>query len=390
MEKKIFNKRLFLSPPHMSGVELDYVGQVFESNWIAPLGPMMDAFEKEFASEIGVSNAAALSSGTAAIHLALRLLDIGPGDQVLCSTFTFCGSVNPVLYQGAEPIFLDSELHSWNMDPDLLRQELQTMAKSGKLPKAVIVVHLYGQSADMDPILEICSEYEIPVIEDAAEALGGYYKNKSTGSMGKFGVFSFNGNKIITTSGGGMLVSNDETLIKRCRFLSTQARDPAPYYEHTEIGYNYRMSNVLAAIGRGQLGILKERVRRKREIFSSYQRELRDVPGLLFMPEPEWSLSNRWLTCVIVDPEIFGLTPEGIRQKLEEYNIESRPLWKPMHMQPVYKNYKAAGGKISEYLFNHGLCLPSGTAMSDEEISFTCDIIRNIHRDAQRVQSKVS
>ena len=364
----------------MSGEELNLINEVFASNWIAPLGPMVDAFEKEFATEVGVDHAAALSSGTAAIHLALRLLDVGPGDKVVCSAFTFCGSVNPILYQSAEPVFVDSEPESWNMDPRLLEQEIRRMAEKGKLPKAVIPVHLYGQCADMDPIMNVCNEFEIPVIEDAAEALGAEHKGRSAGSMGKFGVFSFNGNKIITTSGGGMLVSNDEAMIKRCRFLATQARDPAPHYEHTQIGYNYRMSNVLAAIGRGQLRALKDRVQRKREIFAEYQRNLQGMPGITFMPEPEWSVSNRWLTCVLIDSDVFGATPEAIRAKLEEHKIESRPLWKPMHLQPVYREYRMVGGEVSEYLFKHGLCLPSGTAMQDEDISYICDIIKTIIR----------
>ena len=288
MEHRYKNKRLYLSPPHMSGKELPLINEVFKSNWIAPFGPMIDAFEKEFAEIIGSGYAAALSSGTAALHLALILLDIGQTDKVICSSFTFCGSVNPIIYQKAEPVFIDSESESWNMNPELIESEIRLMASSGKLPKAVIVAHLYGQSADMDLILQTCNEFNIPVIEDAAEALGARYKNRKAGSMGCYGIFSFNGNKIITTSGGGMLVSDDEESIVNARFLASQARDPYPHYEHTKIGYNYRMSNVLAAIGRGQLRILEQRIQKKKEIFGAYKKLLVEIPGIQFMPEPEW------------------------------------------------------------------------------------------------------
>lgn len=373
--------RLYLSPPHMSGEEMDYLRDAFESNWIAPLGPHVDGFEQEFAELHGLQGketAAAVVSGTAALHLILRILKVGPGERVFCSNFTFCASVNPVLYQGAEPVFIDSELQSWNIDPDILEQELKKAAECSQLPKAVIVVHLYGQSADMDPILEICNRYKIPVIEDAAEALGAKYKGKLVGTMGRASIFSFNGNKIITTSGGGMLLSRDRNLISKSRFLATQARDPAPHYEHSEIGYNYRMSNLLAAVGRGQLKMLASRIEKRRKIFGIYQDKLGDLPGIDFMPEPEWSRGNRWLTCITVDPDEFGADREDIRLALEKENIESRPLWKPMHMQPVFKDYQYAGGRVGKELFAKGLCLPSGTAMTDEDLERVCMVIRSV------------
>ena len=377
--QKYKNKRLYLSPPHMSGEELNLIKEVFESNWIAPLGPMVDAFEKEFAETVSSGHAAALSSGTAALHLALRLLDVNRGDKVICSSFTFCGSVYPIIYQGAEPIFIDSQPESWNMDPELLESEIRTMASKGKLPKAVIVVHIYGQSADMDPIMRTCNEFDIPVIEDAAESLGARYKGKKTGTMGRLGTFSFNGNKIITTSGGGMLVSDDGKSIDSARFLASQARDPAPHYEHSHVGYNYRLSNVLAAIGIGQLRVLEKRVKKKRWICDTYRKILNGIPGFRFMLEPEWSFSNHWLTCITIDPKQFGATREDVRLHLEKYNIESRPLWKPMHLQPVFKQYRVVGGKISEKLFEQGLCLPSGTAMTEDDIQFVCEKIKEAY-----------
>lgn len=376
MKSRYKNNRLYLSPPYMSGEERLLVDEVFDSNWIAPLGPMVNAFEKEFAEVVGTGYAAALSSGTASLHLALRLLNIDQGDKVICSSFTFIGSVNPIIYQGAEPVFIDCDSESWNMDPNLLDEEIRRMAANGSLPKAVIVVHLYGQSANMDPILQTCAEFNIPVIEDAAEALGARYKDKNVGSIGRLGIFSFNGNKIITTSSGGMLVADDEELIEQAIFLATQARDQAPHYEHTQIGYNYRMSNVLAAIGRAQLRILDQKVQKRREVFSSYERLLGKIPGIKFMPEPEWSYSNRWLTCITIDPDKFGATREDIRLLLEKYNIESRPLWKPMHMQPVFQQYRMVGGEVSENIFKHGLCLPSGTAMTENDVQFVSEVIK--------------
>lgn len=358
----------------MSGKELSLVRDVFKSNWISSAGPDIASFESEFAHYNGSSHALALSSGTAAIHLALRVLGVSRGDEVFCSSFTFCASASPIIYQGAKPVFIDSEQSSWNMDPSLLKKEIERRAKKNKLPKAVIVVHLYGQSADMGAIIEICGKYDIPVIEDAAEALGAKYKNRKTGTFGYCSIFSFNGNKIITTSGGGMLVSEDKNFIYKARFLSNQARDPASHYQHSQIGYNYRMSNILASVGRGQLKVIDKRVNKKRAIFEKYKKLLGDTPGINFMPEPEWSRSNRWLTCITIDSK-SGIKPEDIRLHLEKYNIESRPLWKPMHLQPVFKNYKTCGGKISENLFKTGLCLPSGTAMTEKDIEYICNRI---------------
>ncbi len=368
--------RLYLSPPHMTGREMKFIQQAFDSNWIAPLGPHVDAFEQEFAAKVGAKHALALSAGTAAIHLALIHLGVGPGDEVIVSTLTFAASANPVVYLGAKPVFIDSEPTSWNMDPDLLAETLARKARAGKLPKAVILVHLYGQTADIDPILDICNRYGVVLIEDAAEALGARYKERSPGIFGKAGIFSFNGNKIITTSGGGMLVSDDAELIAHARKLATQARDPAPHYQHSEIGYNYRMSNVLAGIGRGQLQALDDRVRRKREIFEAYQRALGDLPGVEFMPEARWGLHSRWLTTLTIDPEQFGATREDIRQALEAENIESRPLWKPMHQQPVFAECEMVGGIVADSLFEQGLCLPSGTEMSADDIQRVVAICR--------------
>lgn len=372
--------RLYLSPPHMSGREQQYVQQVFDSNWIAPLGPQVNAFEAEFAAAVGAPHALALSSGTAALHLALIHLGVSRGDEVLVSTLTFSASANPVVYLGARPVFIDSELTSWNLDPTLVAETIERKARQGKPPKAVIPVHLYGQSADLDPILEVCGRYDIPVIEDAAEALGATYQGRSPGTLGQAGIYSFNGNKIITTSGGGMLVSADGELIAHARKLAQQAREPAPHYEHSEIGHNYRLSNVLAGIGRGQLEILAERVRRKQEIFAAYHQLLGDLPGIAFMPEAPWGRSTRWLTVITVDPAQFGATREDIRLALEAENVESRPLWKPMHLQPVFQGCEVVGGCVAEALFRDGLCLPSGTAMSETDIERVAGVLRTIGR----------
>ena len=339
--------RIFLSPPHMGDLEQKYIGEAFASNWIAPLGPHVEAFQREFAATVGVSHALATISGTAALHLALQLVGVGNGDDVFVSTLTFAASVNPVRYLGATPVLVDSERDSWNMDPHLLAQELQERAKIGKLPKAVVVVHLYGQSADMDPILESCRKYEVPLIEDAAEALGATYKGRPVGTLGRAGVFSFNGNKIITTSGGGMLVSEDRRLVTHAFKLATQARDPAPYYEHSQVGYNYRMSNVLAGIGRGQLRVLSERVAARRRNFEFYAAALADVPGIEFMPEAPWGTHTRWLTTVVITPAEFGSDRDELRQRLDAANIEARPVWKPMHLQPVYRGCTALGGSVA-------------------------------------------
>lgn len=368
--------RIFLSPPHMGGDEIKKVLEAFESNYIAPLGPQVDAFEKEFCEKVGISNAVALNCGTSALHLALRYLGIGPGDEVIAPSLTFIGGVSPVLFQGATLRFIDSDRRSWNMDPDLLLAELVERDKKGKLPKAVICADIYGQCADYDRISGICSEYDIPVLIDAAEALGATYKNRSAGRAGKAVIYSFNGNKIITTSGGGMLASEDKALIENARFLSQQARDPAPHYEHTQVGYNYRLSNVLAAIGRGQLQVLDERVEKKRWIFDHYNMALGDVAGLEFMPEADYGRCSRWLTIVLITPEVFGADGEAVRMALEKENIESRPVWKPMHLQPVFKGVPMRGGSVCEDLFTRGLCLPSGTAMTEEDLERIVRIIK--------------
>jgi pyridoxal phosphate-dependent aminotransferase EpsN len=326
----------------------------------------------------GASYAAALSSGTAAIHLALLIIGVKPGDEVLCPTFTFAGSAFPVTYTGATPVFIDSEKESWNMDPDMLDSALTDRIKKGKEPKAVIVVHLYGQSANTDAIAAVCEKHGVVLIEDAAESLGSLYKTRHTGTIARFGILSFNGNKIITTSGGGMLLGCNKADIDKARFFATQARDPAPYYEHTNIGYNYRMSNIVAAIGRGQLTAIEERVQRKREIFEYYRTALGDIEGIGFMPAPDWGRSNRWLTCITLDHKKISVTPLEINRRMEEQNIECRPLWKPMHLQPVFKDCPAYTNGVSEDLFKTGLCLPSGTAMTGENLSRVVSCLRAI------------
>jgi pyridoxal phosphate-dependent aminotransferase EpsN len=362
----------------MSGHEQKYIQEAFAANWVAPLGPNVDAFEQEFCEVVGAQHAAALSSGTAALHLALLHLGIGPGDELLVSTLTFSASVNPILYQGGYPTFIDSEPESWNMNPALLAETVHQRARQGKLPKAVILVHLYGQSADIDPILAACQQHGIPLIEDAAEALGATYHGKTPGTMGTAGIFSFNGNKIITTSGGGMLVSDDEALITHARKLATQARDPAPHYQHSEIGYNYRMSNILAGIGRGQLPVLEERVQARRANFAFYREELSDLPGIAFMPEAPWGRHSRWLTVLTIDPMQFGADRETVRLALEAENIEARPVWKPMHLQPVFAGYTVVGGAVAEALFTDGLCLPSGSNLSPADRARVVEIIRTL------------
>lgn len=364
----------------MGGRELEFVKEAFESNYIAPLGPHVDAFEKEFSEIVGIPNTAAVSSGTAAMHLALRLLDVGPGDEVLAPSFTFIGGVSPVIFQGAKLSFIDSDSTTWNMDPDLLTEELSFRNKQGRLPKAVITADILGQSADLDRILDICNQYNIPVVSDTAEALGGMYKDRHAGKGAAFTVYSFNGNKIITTSGGGMLASDDRILIEKAKFLSQQARDAGPHYEHTQIGYNYRMSNIVAAIGRGQLLVLNERVKRKREIFDYYRKALADMPGIEFMPEAAYGRATRWLTVILITPEAFGADREAVRQALEKENIESRPVWKPMHMQPVFKGSPMRGGGVCEDFFSRGLCLPSGTAMTEDDLGRVIEVVRKTQR----------
>lgn len=360
------NKRIFLSPPHMGGNELTYIQEAFESNYIAPLGHNVDAFEAQIKSYTGAKYALALTSGTAAIHLALRVLGIKEGDEVMASTFTFIGSIAPILYERCTPFFIDSDTASWNLDPNLLEEELSLRASTGKKqPKALILTHLYGQCADVKRIATICEHYGVHLIEDAAESLGATYEGKQSGTFGKMGIYSFNGNKIITTSGGGMLVSDDEALISHARHLSTQARDNAPHYEHTEYGYNYRMSNIVAGIGRGQMEVLPERIERRREIFEYYRKAFSEIPEIAFMPELKGSFGNRWLTTLIL-PE--HLSPERIRLSLEEENIESRPLWKPMHAQPLFHGTKGRLNGVSDMLFKRGICLPSGSSLSTDEL----------------------
>jgi dTDP-4-amino-4,6-dideoxygalactose transaminase len=375
------NKKIWLSSPHMGGNEIKYVQEAFDTNWIAPLGPHVDGFEKDLMSFNGIAAAAALSSGTAALHLALILLDVGPGDEVICQSFTFSASANPIVYQGATPVFVDSEFQTWNMCPDSLRAAILDRSDKGKMPKAIIPVHLYGMPARMNEIMAIADEYGIPVIEDAAEALGSSYHGKPCGSFGSFGVLSFNGNKIITTSGGGALLSADSEKIQKARFLSTQARDNAPHYQHSHIGYNYRMSNVCAAIGRGQMEVLQDRVEQRRKNHARYFSELGNMPGITFLPEPEGSFSNRWLTTILVDPSKTrgGVTRELIRLHLENLNIESRPLWKPMHLQPVFSKYPYYGPwQVSSRLFDDGLCLPSGSNLEDSEIQMVINEIKSL------------
>ena len=361
-------KPILLSTPHMGDREHQFVTEAFETNWIAPIGPHVDAFEQEFCLAVGSSHATAVSSGTAALHLALKLVGVGVGDEVFCSSLTFSASANPIAYLGAKPVFIDSDRLSWNMDPHLLQAALEQRAKVGKLPKAVILVHLYGQSADIDPILAACQQYGVPMIEDAAEALGATYKGRSPGTFGTVGIFSFNGNKIITTSGGGMLVSEDASITSKAKFLATQARDPAPHYQHSEIGYNYRLSNVLAGIGRGQLLVLSDRVAARRRNCEVYEKALGKLPGVEFMPEAPWGSATRWLTCLTIDPAAFGADREQIRLALAAEQIEVRPVWKPLHMQPIFKDCDCFGGKVAEDLFDRGLCLPSGSNLSDEDL----------------------
>jgi len=368
--------RVFLSPPHLSGLEEQYVANAFATNWITPLGPHVDEFEKEFAAAIGAEHAVALSSGTAAVHLALLLAGVGPGDEVVVSTLTFVASVNPIVYLGATPVFIDSDRASWNMDPALLEEALDVRARRGRLPRAVVVVHLYGQSADLDAIAAVCARYGVALIEDAAEALGATYRGRAPGTTGMTGVFSFNGNKIITTGGGGMLVSADRSLIAHARKLATQARDPAPHYEHSEMGFNYRLSNVLAAIGRGQLRVLSERVAARRRNFAFYSAALGDMPGIEFMPEAPWGTHTRWLTTLTIDPDEFGADTETVRLALEAEGIEARPVWKPMHLQPLYAHAPVVGGAIANDLFARGLCIPSGSNLTEIDRERVAAVVR--------------
>lgn len=368
------SEKIWLASPHMSdeGYEMQYVQEAFDSNWIAPLGTNVNEFEKELASKVGADHAAALTSGTGAIHLALMAAGVGEGDIVLCPTLTFSATANPIIYVNATPVFIDSDYETWNMDPNAIEAAFE---KYGDKIKAVLVVHLYGLSADMDKIMAICNKYNVPVIEDAAESLGAYYKGQHTGTFGEFGIFSFNGNKIITTSGGGMLVSNNEEKVKKVRFWSTQSRDQARHYQHSELGFNYRMSNVVAGIGRGQLKVLDQRVAKKRYIFEYYKEELGQLEGVEFMPINDWNEPNYWLSVMTLKGKV---RPLDVMEALEKENIESRPVWKPMHMQPFFAEYDYVGGDVSEKLFENGVCLPSDTKMTDEDLERICSIIKGL------------
>lgn len=367
--------RLYLSPPHLGGEELSFITEALRSNWIAPLGPMVDAFESEFAQAVGIPHAVALASGTAAIHLGLRCLGVRAGDLVIASTLTFIGNVAPVLYLGALPVLLDASSSSWTMDPDLLEQSVRNANRLGKRIGAILPTDLYGQSCDLDAIREIGDRHGVPVLADSAEALGARYKDRNVGVGAAAAAFSFNGNKIVTTSGGGMLASANRKVIEEARFLSQQARDRAPHFEHSTIGYNYRLSNILAAIGRAQLRVLDHRVRRKREIFDLYWRLLHDLPGIGFMPEASYGAGSRWLTVITIDAPIFGTDRETIRRSLDALGIEARPVWKPMHLQPVLSAAERWGGEVSERLFRDGLCLPSGTQMTDQDVARVANAI---------------
>ncbi len=370
--RRELTQRIWLSSPHLGEEETAFVEDAFRSNWIAPLGPHVDGFESELAAHVGIGHAAALSSGTAAIHLALILLGVKPGDTVFCSSLTFVGSCNPILYCGARPVFIDSEPASWNMSPAALERAFDWAQRKGRLPRCVIVVNLYGQSADMDTLLPLCERYGVPVLEDAAESLGARYQRRASGTFGRIGVYSFNGNKIITTSGGGMLVADNLALMNRARKLATQAREPAPHYEHVEVGFNYRMSNVLAGIGRGQLRVLDDRVAQRRSVFARYQQALSDLPQLQWMPEPAGSHSTRWLTCLTLQGPRANRKRDLVLKGLERHSIEARPVWKPMHLQPLFAGAPyfphEDGNDVAAALFDAGVCLPSGSNLTDAQI----------------------
>ena len=372
------SSRIFLSAPHMSGNELEYVRQAFESNYIAPAGPQLNQFEDLFREISGFEHCVAVANGTSAIHLVLKSLGVGDGDIVLGSTLTFIGSVAPVKYVNAELVFVDSDEATWNMDPNLLEAEIKSLMAAGKKPAAVLPTELYGQPCDLDRIIEICKPHDIPVICDSAESLGASYKDRPVGVGARAATFSFNGNKIITTSGGGMVASDDPALIDHCRYLATQARQPVLHYEHHDIGFNYRMSNIVAAIGIGQLEVLADRVNKKRVIFDQYHNFLGDAPGLSFMPEAAYGRSNRWLTTMLVDPKAFGAQPLDIIAALDAENIESRPVWNPLHLNKAFADCRTVGGSVSESLYKHGVCLPSGTIMSESDVKRVSDIILGV------------
>ena len=372
--------KVWLSSPHMGGNEKKFIDEAFQYNWIAPLGPNVDEFEEQIKSYVGIKSVTALSSGTAALHLGLILANVQPGDEVICQSFTFSASANPIVYQGATPIFIDSESNTWNIDPVLLEKAILDRISLGKKPKIIIPVHLYGMPSDMEAICAISEKYDIPILEDAAEALGSSIGNKMAGSFGLMSILSFNGNKIITTSGGGALISNNSELIQKAKHLATQARDAAPHYQHSQIGYNYRMSNICAGIGRGQMEVLDLRVKQRRFNHDFYKSELGHLRGITFQNEPDSRyFSNRWLTCIVVDPNLAnGVTRESIRIAMDKENIESRPLWKPMHLQPVFAEAPFYGNGISERLFINGLCLPSGSNMSINDLQRISNIIKNL------------
>src|ERR1022692_237818 len=368
-------KRILLSVPHMGGNEETYVRQAFSTNWLSTVGPNLTAFEREFSTRIGLPTVA-LSSGTAALHLALRLVGVGPGDEVICSTLTFVAAANAIVYQGGVPVFVDSDRATWNLDSDVLSRALRDRAAANRLPKALVVVHLYGQSADMDPIRAACAEYGVPVIEDAAEAVGTLYKGKPAGTVGDIGVYSFNGNKIITTTGGGMLVSSNPDWVAKARFWSQQARDPALWYEHSELGYNYRMSNVIAGIGRGQLEVLDLRVQQRRTIAFRYRDALGTLPGITLMPQAPYGVHTNWLSCFLIDEEEFGCSRDHLIRFLDAANVESRPVWKPMHLQILYTASRCYGGEVAEDLFHRGICLPSSSSLSLEDQLYVINQVR--------------
>lgn len=376
--------KIWLSSPHMSGNELKFINEAFELNHVFPLGPNVSGLEEDIKKYTGVKNCTCLASGTSALHLALIMLDVKQGDEVICSTFTFSASANPIVYQGATPIFVDSEKETWNMDPELLELTIKKRMAKGKKPKAIIAVHLYGMPAQIDKIISIARNFDIPLIEDAAESLGSTFKGKYTGTFGDIGVYSFNGNKIITTSGGGALVSAKEEYCSKALFLATQARDKAPHYQHSHIGYNYRMSNICAGIGRGQMEVIEERVNKRRENYFYYKEELKNIPGITFQEEPSAEyFANHWLTTIQIDPEkLNGITRETIRLHLEIKDIETRPLWKPMHLQPVFKYCPAYVNGVSEKLFENGLCLPSGSIITNEEREKVVSVIKDLIQDA--------
>lgn len=372
--------KVYLSSPHMGGNEEKYVKEAFDTNWIAPLGSNVTRFEEQLKEYTESAGACALSSGTAGLHLALDLLDVGPGDYVFCSSLTFIASANPIIYLGAKPVFIDSEIDSWNMSPEVLEQAFQVYEAKGQLPKAVVIVNLYGQSARMEKLLPICKKYNVPVVEDAAESLGALYRGQNSGTFGEIGIFSFNGNKIITTSGGGMMISKSAELIERAQKKSAQSKDDALFYSHSETGYNYRLSNVCAGIGRGQMEVLDERIRQKRAIFDQYQEGLSDIPGILFMPEIPHSFHTRWLTTITISKEILNLAPKTVIEYLSRHNFEARHVWKPLHMQPVFEgaDYFSLEGDNAQYLFECGLCLPSDTKMTKGDISEVINHIKTL------------